>query len=131
MYIVLNKQNSIEIFSFDLNFFTECSLGTIIPKYLHWKEGNHMFMYLNMQAFKKKIVMHEYEKYIHVKLKIPQKYHVLLSFFLLPKFLPLKSIHNSQWKILLWSQNPLTYLYSDFSSFRRKSTWVFSSLTFA
>lgn len=55
MYIFLNKQNSIEIFSFDLNFFTECSLGTIIPKYLHWKEGNHMFMYLNMQAFKKKI----------------------------------------------------------------------------
>lgn len=88
MYIVLNKQNSIEIFSFDLNFFTECSPGTIIPKYLHWKEGNHMFMYLNMQAFKKKFVMHEYEKYIHVKLKIPQKYHVLLSFFFVTQVSP-------------------------------------------
>lgn len=45
------------------------------------EKGNHMFMYINMQAFKDFFVMHEYEKYIHVKLKIPQKYHLLLSFF--------------------------------------------------
>lgn len=57
-----------------------------------------MFMYLNMQAFKKNFVMHEYEKYVHVKLKIPQKYHVLLSFFCYPSLSLSKvaTIHNEK-----------------------------------
>lgn len=41
--------------------------------------------------------MHEYEKYIHVKLKIPQKYHLLHSFFV-TEVSPSQNIrsHNSQ-----------------------------------
>lgn len=47
-----------------------------------------MFMYLNMQAFKKKFVMHEYEKYIHVKTKNSSEISRTSFFFLVTQVSP-------------------------------------------